>query len=87
MDDEILDMIRNGYDTTQKMVCYKMGIPLSNPKDLTWEQRAEYKRIRQRLSHKMQVLRKWHEIEVIEYNSNTPYIWRVIDSEDNGKSL
>lgn len=80
MDDQIIDLILDGYDTAPKITCKLMGLPYTEPKTLSYDLYCEYTNLYNKIIRRLQKLLKWHDIEIAGGIgiANEPRTFRVV---------
>lgn len=80
MDERIIDLILDGYDTAPKLTCKMLGLPFTKPNTLPYDQYIEYIKLYNAIIKRIKKLVKWRDIEVAGGAGlpNEPRTFRVI---------
>lgn len=77
-EDEVLQMLDEGYDTIPKMTCRALGIPFTIPSKLSEDDCLEYMRAKRQISGRLKRMEKCHDVTFTYDEYGKTKIWRRI---------
>ena len=82
-DDDLLAMVREGYNTTGKITLHVMGIDDAKRCDLDHDTFAQYKRIQAKVTRRLTLMKKRKELYTVLENGR--YTWKITNKDGDVK--